>query len=305
MVQPRNARGEKRNTPHPADSAKESISFQPPELARRPSSTRPRVWGALGKKLPRSTSHFSGGLAAAQKRTTGGSGGVTGAARALAVLRAQQRLGPVRKEPPPGPSQLNLGVFASQQKGTVLKSRDTYRLPTTGLEMAQLFGIVIRSVMKLAPHVPLGPFYKYQDFLKELPKWMDPRACSYWDSKTRMRFIRDNLPPWPLDTEANTLLCMLIARFPASAEAFCPKCLGPPHVECNIQAIASIPRETGQAKRGRAQQRKRDHERNQNKAKVTCNNWNSAKGCDYKNCRFAHVCSKCRSAHKKEDCPLP
>ena len=37
-------------------------------------------------------------LAAAQKRTTGGSGVVTGAARALAVLRAQQRLGFVRKE---------------------------------------------------------------------------------------------------------------------------------------------------------------------------------------------------------------
>ena len=73
MVQPRNARGEKRHTPHPAVSAKDFIRFQPPELARRPSSTRPRVWVALGKTLPRSTSHFSGGLAAAQKRTTGGS----------------------------------------------------------------------------------------------------------------------------------------------------------------------------------------------------------------------------------------
>ena len=57
-------------------SAKDFFSFQHPELARRPLSTRPRVWDSLAKRVPIKSCHFCGGLAAARSRKSACAGGI-------------------------------------------------------------------------------------------------------------------------------------------------------------------------------------------------------------------------------------
>jgi hypothetical protein len=185
---------------------------------------------------------------------------------------------------------------------TLLRQGDSYTLPTTGLEMTEIFGLMVRIIQARAPTVPLETFYKYRDWLRTLFDWLDPRACSLIDTEWREQCVSQGLPPWPLTPAINTRLCLLASRFPADSTAICQGCLRAPHGKCNIAPLRSRPN------RNRDRDRDRDRRSSPRKLKIkvprgVCKNFNFGHPCVNSPCTFKHVCAKCAASHSYQSCP--